>query len=233
MKKIIYLLIIVLTQAGCKSSLINYALEKNGIYDDKIVPKSISAHNKQIVFLPLQHVGRKEYYDDVKHNIDSLKKEGYMFFYEKVKNDTQDSLELYKFRKIIHFGVPKEGYLDLLESLSKTKIKFKYPLVNQPSNYDFGLTDENSSNVDMSIREIISNVEKDKTINLEDCDFLNRYTETYKCTNRLLTQEEWNKYLLDDRNVYLVQEIKKSNHSKIAIIYGKAHLPGVESELLK
>lgn len=233
MRNLLILFIFVISLSGCKSYLVNYVLKKEGIYDVKITPKFFSAEDKQIAFFPMQHLGRQEYYEDVKRNIDSLKNDGYIFFYEKILDDITDTLDYYKFRKIFHFGVPKNGYVDLFEALYESKIKFKYDLVNQPSNYDFGLTDENSFRVDMTIGMIINNVEQSKKILLEDCDFQNKYTENYQCKDRFLTKEEQDKYILDDRNTFLVNEIKNSKHSKIAIIYGRAHQEGIEEQLKK
>lgn len=231
--KILLLTIITIALIGCKSTLINYALEKKGIYDDRITTKTFSIADKQIVFLPMQHVGRKEYYDDVKRKIDSLKSKDYVFFYEKIIDDTKDTLDLYKFRKIIHFGIPKNGYVNLLDSLYKSGTKFKYTLINQPSIEDFGLTNKISFNVDMTIKTLINNVGKSKGIVLEQCDFINSYTQNYKCTDKLLTKEEWNKYLIDDRNEFLLNEVKKSKFKKIVIIFGKAHLEGFENQIIK
>lgn len=219
-------MVFLLSLAGCKSSLVNYALEKKGIYDERIATRTFSAAGKQIVFFPMQHVGRKEYYEDVKRKVDSLKANDFVFFYEKIKDDTKDSLDLYKFRKIIHFGVPKNGYVNLLDSLYKSGLNFKYDLVNQPSAYDLGLTDKNSFNVDTTIKTIIGNVEKSKKITLEECDLANNYTQNYKCKDKLLSKEEWNRYLIDDRDALLAKEVKNSKHTKIVILYGKQHLNG-------
>lgn len=233
MKKTLLLIafIIALALVSCKSSLVNYALEKKGFYDEKISVEYFSTENKEIAFFPLQHIGRKGYYDDIQRKIDSLKKQDYVFFYEKVKDDITDTLDYYKFRKILHIGVAKNGYVDLIESIYSSNIKFKYDLVNQPSIEGFGLTAENSFNVDLSIKTIVNNVERTKEISLEECDFENHYTENYKCKDRLLTSEEWKSYLVDDRDTFLVQEIKKSTFPKIALIYGAGHLEGVKKQL--
>ena len=234
MRKLLTLFVLALSLTGCKSSLVNYALEKKGIYDVKITPKFFSAKDKQIAFFPMQHIGRQEYYEDVKRNIDSLLNDGYVFFYEGIVNDITDTLDYYKFRKIIHLGLPEPGrHVDLFEALYKSKVKFKYDLVSQPTNYDFGLTDKNSFQVDMTIGMIINNVEQSKKIILEDCDFQNKYTENYQCKDRFLTKEELDKYIVDDRNTFLANKIKNSKHSKIAIIYGRAHQEGIEEQLKK
>lgn len=233
MRKLLILFVLALSLTGCKSSLVNYALEKKGIYDVKITPKFFSAKDKQIAFFPMQHIGRQEFYEDVKRNIDSLLNNGYVFFYEGVVDDITDTLDYYKFRKILHVGVPKNGHVNLIETLYESKIKFKYDLVNQPSYYDLGLTDKNSFQVDMTIGMIINNVEQSKKILLEDCDFQNKYTENYQCKDKLLTTEEWSKYITNDRDGFLANEIKNSKHSKIAIIYGRAHQEGIEERLKK
>lgn len=234
MRNLLILFIFVISLSGCKSYLVNYALEKKGIYDVKITPKFFTAEDKQIAFLPMHHIGRQEFYEDVKRNIDSLKNDGYVFFYEGIVNDITDTLDYYKFRKIIHSGLPEPGrHVDLFEALYKSKIKFKYDLVSQPTNYDFGLTDKNSFQVDMTFGMIINNVEQSKKILLEDCDFQNKYTENYQCKDKLFTEEELDKYIVNDRDVFLVNEIKNSKHPKIAIIYGRGHQEGVEEQLKK
>lgn len=234
MRNLLILFVFVISMTGCKSNLVNYALEKKGIYDIKITPKFFSAEDKQIALFPMQHIGRQEYYEDVKRNIDSLLNDGYVFFYEGLIDDITDTLDYYKLRKIIHLGLPEPGrHVDLFEALYESKIKFKYDLVNQPSNYDFGLTDENSFQVDMTIGMIINNVEKSKKILLEDCDFQNKYSENYQCKDKLLTKEEQDKYIVDDRDAFLANEIKNSKYPKIAIIYGRAHQAGIEEQLKK
>ena len=218
---------------GCKSSLINYALEKKGLYDENISIQSYKYENKEIVFLPMQHIGREEYYTNVKNKIDSLKSENYIFFYEKIINNTADTLDLYKFRKIIHFAVPQNGYINLLDSLYKSGLDFKYKLVNQPNIESFGLSNSNSYNIDLSIKEIVNNVERTKNIVLESCDIMNSYRQTYKCKNKFLSEEEWRRYIITDRDKNLFDEVKNSNFQKIAIIYGKAHLTEFENLISK
>lgn len=231
MRNLLLLIVIAATLTSCKSSLVNYVLDKYGIYDKEVSIKEISFEDKEIAFFPMHHIGRQEFYDDVKKKIDSLNNEGYVFFYEGVITKPTDTLDYYKFRKILHFSVPKDGYINAVEELL-AGVNFKYELVNQPRAEGFGLTDENSYNVDVDFVSIINNVEEIKEIVLEDCDFQNHYTERYLCTDKLLSKKEQDKIVIDDRDAHLVQEIKKSKYSKIAVIYGKAHLKGVR-ELLE
>lgn len=231
MKKILLVVTIIISLVSCKSSLVNYALKKNGIYASEVNLEEISLKDKKIVFFPMHHLGRQEFYDDVRKNIDSLKNEGYVFFYEGVSFEVIDTLDYYKYRKAIHLQLPEEGYVDVMEEIYKANIKLKYKLVNQPSVEDFGLVDESGYNVDLDLMTIIKNIEETKEIVLEDCDLKNHYNEKYLCESKFLSEDEKDKFLLDNRNSFLVSKVKESEYSKIAIIYGAAHLKGVK-ELL-
>lgn len=232
MRNLLLLIVITATLTSCKSSLVNYAFEAKGIYDKEVSLKEFSFKEKEIVFLPMHHIVRQEFYDDVRTKLDSLRDEGFVFFYESVKGKPTDSLDYYKFRKILHFSVTKDGYMDAMEELLP-KMKFKYDLVNQPTAEDFGLIGEDSFNVDIDFMSIINNVEEIKEIILEDCDLENHYTEKYLCKDKFLSNKEKDKIVVEDRDAHLVQEIKKSKYSKIAVIYGKAHLKGVKKLLLE
>jgi hypothetical protein len=43
-----------------------------GVFDKEAKEKRISNEKKELVFIPMHHVGKKEFYDDVKKKIDSL-----------------------------------------------------------------------------------------------------------------------------------------------------------------
>src|SRR5436190_3314741 len=47
---------------------------------------------KSVVFLPMVHAGKAEFYEDVKTVISRYKKEGYLVFYEGVKKDYKETL---------------------------------------------------------------------------------------------------------------------------------------------
>jgi hypothetical protein len=202
-----------------------------GVYDTKIRLKEINYNNKTIIFFPMHHIGRDDFYINVRKKLDSISKMDYVFYFEKIELDNNDSLTNYKLRKVLNFGLPKNGYKNLLDSIISTKkINLKHKLTNQPAYNEWDLKG-NFYIVDLNAKQIVSNVEKEKKIVLDDCDFINDYDQPYKCKNKFLSKEEFDNFIIDDRNQHLANEVIKSPHKKIAIIYGKAHLKGFEEIL--
>jgi uncharacterized protein YcfL len=156
MKKIYLLPLFLLI--GCKSYLINKALEKVGVYEENVEIKIISNNDKKIVFIPMKHIATELFYDNVKTKIDSLEKYDYYFYYELV-NGVKDSITSKKFRKISGIPENKKGYLETLDSVLKG-IKYKKKLVNQPKDQmELGLNINKSKNVDVTMQEIIKHYE--------------------------------------------------------------------------
>lgn len=228
-QKIPLSLLLLFLLISCKSSIIDFAFEKKGIYDDKVqISKVINSEN-EIAFIPMHHVGRLEFYNDVKNKIDSLQKNGYTVFYEKLKSIKTDSISKYKFRKLINFQIPENGYMELL---NLNNLKLKYQVVKQPSYEDLNVNMQNSVNADMSIEEIIQKFENlNGKIELEECDFLTKYNEKYKCKNKFLDDSKRHEVIIDYRNDNLLELIKNSSNKKIVIVYGKEHFIGIKEKL--
>ena len=111
MKKIlISLTIIILT--SCKSYIANYYFKSVGVYDNEIKLEKLSNNEKEIVLFGMHHIGKKEFYNDVKTKVDSLIKKDYLFYIEGISSNfsgktnltKEDSIVLidlaYKLRKI-------------------------------------------------------------------------------------------------------------------------------------
>ena len=75
-KTILFLIIVTSSVFSCKNHLYNSALQRKGFFSDKIYLSKMANQNKEIVFIPMSHLGTKEFYKDVKFKIDSLKKNG-------------------------------------------------------------------------------------------------------------------------------------------------------------
>lgn len=237
MRKLL-LLIPLFLFASCAAKMIDMALRKKGILDTTAVLKPLNYNDKAIVFLEMIHLGKKEYYNDVTLKIDSLEKEGFFVFYEGLylrKSDRVitkgDSVSYLKFRRLTN--------LDPLISYSQTKpfsdYVSKYNLIDQPDYIDLGITSENSQPVDLSMSTIISEFEKEKgTVTLDSCDYQSKLgSGIYNCGK---VDIERRNYLLQEiainkRNEHVVAQIKQSNKSKILIVYGKDHYPGIKQLL--
>src|SRR5690606_3243669 len=106
MKKIFYIAVS-FSFLSC-SIIINNGLKYMGVFEKSVDFQEITKENQKIIFIPMKHMGTKEFYFDVKTKIDSLKKEGYYFFLEAPGtgqlNNRNDTLRLdtlaRKYRKI-------------------------------------------------------------------------------------------------------------------------------------
>jgi hypothetical protein len=222
-----------LTIVSCKSALFDYALEKKGIYDEKVKIVSFKSDDKEVLFIPMVHIGTEAFYNDVKIKIDSLKKLNYFFYFELVKANVSNDTLLRKSVKLTKIPIQKEGYKPTIDSIFKAKnIKLKKEIISQPSYEIFGLDDVNSKNVDLSLEEMINYYEKNyHKIKLESCDFENSIYETPKCPLKI-TKEVKNDVMVNSRNNKVLNELSKESKSKIVIIYGKNHLDGIKKGML-
>lgn len=233
MKYIAYILIFLLL-ISCKSSLVNYALKQKGIYDDKITLNKFKKEDSEIVFFQMAHIGTDLFYNDVKQKVDSLIKYNYHFYFELINSDNSDDTLIRKSIKITEIPFQKQGYMSSLDSIfKKNNVKLRKTLISQPDYNLLGLTDFNSVNVDLSLKEIVDYYEqKYHPIILESCDFEVSKYEKPKCPIKL-TKEVRDDIILNSRNNHVLQEIAKEKTNKIAIIYGKGHFKGIREGLIK
>lgn len=240
------LLFLFLLCTSCKSFLTNYYLKSIGIYDKSIQLEKIANANQEIIFFGMHHIGKEEFYTDVNTKIDSLQKKGYFFYVEGVKSQIRDiknptkedsvkQIEVaYKFRKIN--GKPlisKKLNTDYLTYFKENGIKIKEKIIKQPSYLEFGLTEVNSKNTDLSIVQILENYEKKYgKIVLESCDYETKFYEESICLKKT-DQRIYDEMLMQDRNNSVITSILNEKRSKLAIIYGKAHFVGIKDSLEK
>ncbi|UZJ63911.1 hypothetical protein OKW96_16055 [Sphingobacterium sp. KU25419] len=223
--------------ASCAQKIVDFALKKNGILDETTVLRSLKYADKELVFLDMMHLGKKEYYNDVTSKIDSLQKVGYFVFHEGLylrRSDrviNENDTNYLKFRRITN--------LDPLVEYSKTKpfsdYISKYNLIDQPDYVNMGITAENSKPVDLSIARLISEFEKQKgPVALTQCDYDTKLgSGSYSCGK---VDNEARNLLMEDiainkRNENIVDQIKQSDKRKILIVYGKKHYDGVKKLL--
>lgn len=240
MKQLSILLIIcILLFSACQRILLNAF----GVLDKTVTMRRIKNSEKEILFIPMHHVGKKDFYDDVKNKIDSLRGLGFIFYYEGVKRTLSgDSLSndtiRRKLRKIIWIDVlspkMKTGYIDSLGNttvgISNKNIK-RYDLVNQPGRTKLGIDSLNDKWVDVYISDLLEAFEKKfGRLELSECDLKSGYDTKYTCEK--YKNKEGRKFVLTDyRNQVIADQILKDTHTKIAIIYGAKHFDGILKEL--
>ncbi|HNP32652.1 MAG TPA: hypothetical protein PKN96_05120 [Flavobacterium sp.] len=221
---------------SCTSFKVNLAFKLLGIYDDKVIITKITKEEREVVFIPMHHLGTASFYDDVKNKIDSLKKTGYYFYTEEVKGNKKDSITIRKSIKLtgIPFSKTYVGYKHFFDSIYNGKVKFKKEIFDQPSPTDFGLDASDSKTVDVTLKEMIDYYEsKYGEIKLEPCDFEKSIYEKPNCTSKPVTKNVKQEVYLDFRNRYIIKTLLNDSHKKVAIIYGSEHFIGIREELLK
>jgi hypothetical protein len=236
----------ILLLTSCKSFIANYYMKSVGIYDNKIKLEKLSNNNKEIVLFGMHHFGKNEFYNDVKTKVDSLIKKDYFFFVEGVNSQfsgktnltKEDSIVLfdlaYKFRKINGKPLISEKLnTDYLSFFKEHGIRIKENLIKQPSYLEFGLSEINSKNTDLSIEKILENYEKKYgKIVLESCDFNTKFYEKSTCSKKP-DKKIYDEMMMQDRNNSIISHVLTENKSKIAIIYGKAHFVEIKDSLQK
>lgn len=229
MKKIIIVCFIVITSTSC----INTLLSSIGVYDTQSKITSITNGKKSVVFIEMHHIGKKEFYNDVKLKVDSLILKDYSVFYEQIilqNNISKEDKNLY-FLKIRKLGMYNNLVYDTINN-KLFNIKLKEKLYKQPKYYKLGVDTLKSTRADVFLNDLIDLYEKENgNIILDSCDFKTKKDSNYTCKKTKFTNK--NHYILDYRNKKVVEKIKEERNNKIAIIYGKAHIKGIIEILQK
>ncbi len=238
MRKTVLLLITLVFLTSCAAKMIDLALKKNGVLDDRATLQPLTFQTKEVLFLGMVHLARKEYYQDVTSKIDSLLRDGYFIFHEGQylkRSDKMiaeiDMISLLKFRRITQ--------IDPLIAYSATKpfsdYVSKYQLIDQPDYAVLGLTRKNSKPVDLPVTALIHEFEKAKgVVSLNECDHAIKLGDpTYSCGH--LGQGK-RKFFIDEiilhlRNENIVQNIRESDKEKILILYGRKHYKELKKQM--
>lgn len=233
MKNSIYIIICFFVLLSCKSAKVNLALKLVGAYNDKIQLEKMTKLNKEVVFFPMVHIGTELFYEDVINKIDSLENLGYVTYYEEVKSSPNDTIDLLKLRKILGFAVPQKdkGYMALIDSTYKFKLKKK--LISQPSNNNLGIDSLTGRNVDLTLKEVITEYErKFGEIKLAQCDYKTSYNQKTICKDKPISKSSLNEVFIDFRNKNVVNQLVADEHHKIIVVYGKKHFIGIKKDLI-
>ncbi len=222
-----FFLLLLLMVASCGKMILN----SRGSHAREL--KTFEKDDRQVVFIGMTHLGKPEFFQEVKEQVDSLRKDGYVFFKEGVgyelntSDEARDTLRR-KFRQLIGFSIG-----DYSDKRNKSLPKYF-------TNGDFimqsdsliGLR-ETDSLVDMTYNELI-NLHEDKfgEIRLTECDFETDFFESYDCKDGNALEKSF--YVVDiARTEYLLKSILESNEKKIAIVYGAGHLKWLYPDMLK
>ncbi len=189
---------------------------------------SYKLNDKYLKFIPMHHLGKKQFYDDATTKIKALKAQGYVIFFESINtNFTNDSLLKdtirRKARKIKGFG---GTYKD---EASASMMK-KY--VQQPPNVNLGM-DEKDLRADVDYLQLITKWEEvNGKIILDSMDLYTPFDKKFQ-KDVFYTKRQYNKIIIDYRNDNLLGLIQKSAQKKIVIVYGEGHRKNFRKKLKK
>lgn len=214
MKKLLLLLGLLLV-VSCKmvnKAVINH-LSKSFVID------SYSNGTKEVVYLPMVHLGKPEFYQKVKKSLDSLRSLDYVIYYESVapeKNlDSLKKIEVWKkFRKVTGL------YIDYSNKELFRSFDIEGYVMQSAENT--GIDVNRDIHADVPLNKLIAIYEKEKgEILLSDYDIKTPLNEKYK-TRKVNKQDR--AFLIDSlRNRNLFKMVNESKAKKIAVVYGKLH----------
>ena len=186
--------------------------------------------DKEIVFIPMIHVAKAGYYEKVKDFLSQKRNEGYVVYYENLKNggktsEERDTLTL-KMRKIIGYHLC--GAYTNKENKSTPRYLKKYVGQNMTNT---GIDTLRDLRADITVRELIAKIESERgeKIELESCDFETPLNAPYKCSNY---KQYYYRFTRKYRDDYLSNLLLNTSDKKIVVIYGGDHKWGVYPSLM-
>lgn len=195
-------------------------------------------NDKTVAFIPMKHLGPKEFYADVKHLLDSLHNEGYIAYLESVK--IMDSLPKeevklahIKLRKMTGVYIGRGGYLDTINNrLMGRRFRNKQKLVNQPPYNKLGSDSLIDKLIDIPMNELVREYQsRFGPLALNDCDYVLKPEDKYNCGKE--PGKQVNQIIMGYREQNLAANIAKEKNKKIAVVYGALHRNGLLRELRK
>lgn len=212
------LLIAMVFLQACESGL------PESVYTTEVDYTDYKSDTKQLRFVKMHHIGKKEFYNNVSALVEKAKNENYVLYYEWIKFDLSTEIEKRKIRKLTGFIPSEEGYRELISMIGDDS------LVVQDNNQFLGLVNNKDYLVDITHTELLDKFEQlhGKLI-LSEADLEAPIKEFLDVD---ISESKVNDVLLTERNKIIVEHITTHPHSKIIVLYGANHEEGV-IELLK
>ncbi len=235
-KQITLIILGIISISSCTTLVLKYV----GAFEKKPTVYELNNGDKQILFIPMHHVGVPSFYNGVKTLLDSLSKNGYSIMYEGASPNITDSAQLdimvRKQRKLLGIAFSKLGYYDTVNKTLAGVLKYKgkKKITNQPKNY--------------VIIDTLTAIKADVPINVILDKFENKYgpivLDSTDMAVSVTAASGWDIYAEKKRRNIFIKEFVKGyrneiiknfllneKNNKIAIIYGKLHYNGVKKLL--
>jgi hypothetical protein len=222
MKNYLFAFLLLFGFSSCKLVKGYFELKKT-----RVKTYNYKLSDKDIVFIPMHHLGKKEFYDNVKGIVENHKKNGYKVYYELITYKFEgDSLQKDTLRRKIR---RLRGFSGTYKETTKNVPFFK-KYVQQPSYPDLGIS-KDDIRADVNYLDLIHQWEKlNGKIPLDSVDFNTPLNKEFK-RQPFYTRKEYHRILIDYRNDNLVNMIKSGSDNKIIILYGAGHRKGFHKRL--
>ena len=210
-------------------------VKKAGLNETEAVLKKIPVEGKEVYFLPMRHLGKHDFYQNVRVLVDSLSRLGYAVYVETVKARKDgkayvDTLALKKLRKIKNMDFSKP-YIETNNSIIQNLIR-KHELVGQPEYKDLGAYEYKI--VDLSYVDLVQRFEAlHGEVELDSCDLTTNFGQPYHCqTISGQKAKVFDKdFLFRERDKEVAKSIRNSTDKKILVVFGLLHYDGIIKEL--
>jgi hypothetical protein len=227
-KHVISALLIMLLLSGCQ-----IVQGLSATMSKKVKPHYYSYEDKSIIFTPLVHFGRKEFYANLKDSIVSWKKNDYTIFYEQIGSGQTflglDSVSFDRLRR--KFRHIDGGNVGSAEDYEKELQEVFKKGIAQPKYEDLGI-DSTDVHADITFTDLVAQLEGlYGEIILDSCDYATHLDSTYTCSKGMKTKK-LDPIYVDYRNQFVIDQVTNSEHDKIVILFGAAHRKGMK-KLLK
>lgn len=217
MRKILTLLLLFYFTLNFPQAFLVGLVTNKNINKKKLV--YTNEEGKYLIYLPTVHVGKKEYYESIKKEVDSLRNEGFIIAYEGIRfeiNKPDFELKAKKMRRILGFNIANIND-ENRDALPKEYSNKKY-LLQSEINTGILKTDVN---FDVSLNELIEKYEsKYGVVSLSDCDLQTSLSTKYDCKQKKIPSF----YITDVVRVdHVKDELKNYKDKNIVLLYGKGH----------
>lgn len=207
------------TLSGCVSTIVMVGRMYPSVGLEKRVRLKHPETGREVVIIGMIDVEKPEFFGEIRQYLDSVKREGYVVFYEGIEryDDDDDPARLDTVRR-------------KLRRVEGTNPDHYYDKISLPKRYELqsievlGLTTDRDFNVDMTIDEMVTEYERRYgEIVLTDYDWQTGLGEKYK--RRKSGKQEYSSYDMERtiRDDYITEEALNSPHEKIVLLYGASH----------
>lgn len=186
--------------------------------------------DRTIAFIGVNHLNKPEYFARIAKDIDSLRRDGYLIFYEGIRTNMKVSPEQKtelqkKLRSITGFHL--SSYKDSTNGDMK---KFNVKGYVSQTMANTGIDTIRDVNADYNLKTLIEAYEAEKgEVKLSECDLKTPIGKKYRC--KKVNQENYDFLSLTIRYRLVIKMIQESKAKKIAVLYGDLHKYSFERKL--